>query len=399
MAHTHSTISDFVVASDYFHRIIGIGSLYLYPFLIYIMPDAVNISGVKQGKKSIRALLLVLSIPVFITFFEIFFAIFPINTFFENRFFILNRALDYPEVFKRDENLFWRLRPSQIIKSRFFENNEFKINSFGLRGEEIPLPSEKIRIVGLGNSCTFGWRTSENKIYLRILEKLINDDSALPKVEVINAGIPGYSSFQGQEFYSADISRLEPDIVLMMFGWNDQWAAADNIPDKDQDFPPQFILDIQDFVTRLKIYRLMRKIILSATEKSLDKALNKEQPAYRVSFDDFYKNLNKIIKEVRNGGGQTIILTLPIPSLENYYSPGSKSNMHIFHNLYNNQSRLLASKTETILIDASAEFDNYNNLFDDAKIDPIHFNSEGHRILAGFIYSYFKNNPSLLSKK
>ncbi len=369
------------------------------------MPESENISGGKQfqksrkNKKSIKALLLVLSIPVFVILFEVVFAIFPIDTFFENRFFILNRALDYPEVFKRDENLFWRLRPSQVIKTRFFENNEYKIKSFGLSGEEIPAPSEKIRIVGLGNSCTFGWRTSEDKIYLGMLEKLINADSALPQVEIINAGIPGYSSFQGQKFYLSDISRLEPDIVLMMFGWNDQWAAADNIPDKDQDFPPQFILDIQDFVSRLKIYRLMRKILLSMTEKSLDKALNREQPVYRVNFEDYYQNLNNIILKTKNGGGQAIILTSPIPSLENYYPPGSKSNMHIFHNLYNNQARLLAVDTETALIDASAEFDNYDNLFDDAKIDPIHFNSEGHQILAGLIYSYFKNNSGIFYKK
>ncbi len=366
------------------------------------MPDIENISGSKQNGKSKngpKALLLVLAIPIFIILFEIIFAIIPIDTFFENRFFILNRALDYPEVFKRDEHLFWRLRPSQVIRSRFFENNEFKINSFGLRGEEIRPLSDKIRIVGLGNSCTFGWRTEEDKIYLRQLEKMINADSTLPQVEIINAGIPGYSSFQGQKFYSTDILSLKPDLVLMMFGWNDQWTSANNIADKNQDFPPQFILDIQDFVSRLKIYRLMRKIILSATEKPLDETLNKTEQIYRVSFEDFYENLNNIIQNSNNKRSRVIILTSPIPSLENYYKPGSKSNMHIFHNYYNNQARLLAANTETVLIDASAEFDNYNNLFDDAKIDPIHFNSEGHHILAALIYQYLKNNPDLLLKK
>lgn len=369
------------------------------------MLESENIAGAqqselsRQNKNRFKLLLLVLSIPFFIIFFELFFAIVPIDTFFENRFFILNRALDYPEVFQRDENMFWKLRPSQSIKSLFFENNEFKINSFGLRGEEILPASEKIRIVGLGNSCTFGWRTTEDKIYLRVLEKLINADSTLPQVEIINAGIPGYSSFQGQKFYSTDISKLEPDLVLMMFGWNDQWTAADNIPDKDQNFAPQFFLDIQDFVSRLKIYRLLRKIILSSTEKPLDETLNKHHQVYRVSFEDYYKNLNTIIQITKEAKSKPIILTSPIPSLENYYSPGIKSNMHIFHNSYNNQARLLAGNTETALIDASAEFDNYSNLFDNVKMDPIHFNAEGHRILAEQIYQYFKNNPNLLSKK
>ena len=358
------------------------------------MPKSENISG----GKNLKALLLILSIPLFIIIFEILFAVIPIDTFFENRFFILNRALDYPEVFQRDENLFWRLRPSQIIESRFFENNRFKINSLGLRGDEIEPASDKIRIVGLGNSCTFGWRTEENKIYLRQLEKLINSDTTLPQVEIINAGIPGYTSFQGQRFFIEEISSLKPDLVLMMFGWNDQWASADNIADKNQDFPPQFILNIQDFVSRLKIYRLMRKLILSTTEKPIAETLNKTEQVYRVSFEDFYKNLNSIIQETKNINSIAMILTSPIPSLENYYRPGSKSNMHIFHNYYNEQARLLAIDTKSALIDAASEFDNYNNLFDDAKIDPIHFNNEGHRILANQIYLYLKNNPNLLSK-
>jgi len=363
------------------------------------MSETADISGGMPVRRGFRALLLVLSVPIFVILIEIVFAIVPIDTFFENRFFVLNRALDYPEVFRRDENLFWRFRPSLVIKSRFFENNRFRINSFGLRGEEIPPSSEKIRIIGLGNSCTFGWRTADDKTYLKILEKLINADTALPEVEVINAGIPGYSSFQGQKFFSLDISRLEPDIILMMFGWNDQWAAADNIPDKEQDFPPQFILDLRDFVSRLKIYRLMRKIILSATEKPLDETLNKKHQVNRVGFEDFYKNLNNIIQTAGKEGSQAIILTSPIPSLENYYPPGSRSKMHIYHELYNNQARLLASDTETALIDVSAEFDKYINLFDDAGIDPIHFNAEGHRVLAEQIYFYFKNNPGVLSKK
>ncbi|MCP4705178.1 MAG: SGNH/GDSL hydrolase family protein [candidate division Zixibacteria bacterium] len=358
-----------------------------------------NISKSNRNNKGIKTFILILSIPIFILFFEIVFAIVPIDTFFENRFFVLNRALDYPEVFKRDTNLFWKLRPSQVITSRFFENNEFKINSFGLRGEEVPKQSDKIRIVGLGNSCTFGWHTPENEIYLRQLEKLINADTTLPQVEIINAGVPGYTSFQGQYFFENHISALESDIVLMMFGWNDQWAAADNIPDKDQHFPSQFILDIQDFVSRLKIYRLLRKIILLTTEKPLAETIMQENQVYRVTFDDFYSNLNGIIKTAGNNKTQTIILTSPIPSLENYYPPGSKSNMHIFHNNYNNQARSLASNTETALIDVSHEFDNYFDLFDDAKMDPIHFNSKGHLVLAEQIYQYLKNNPDLLSKK
>ena len=54
------------------------------------------------------------------------------------------------------------------------------------------------------------------------------------KYEVINAGIPGYTSLQGERFLKSDLLKLEPDIVPIMFAWNDHWAAASGIADKDQ---------------------------------------------------------------------------------------------------------------------------------------------------------------------
>jgi len=363
------------------------------------MPSESDRNTGQRGTVIPKLIILLISIPVFITLSELILTLIPVDTFFENRFFVLNRALDYPEIFKKDEHLFWRLRPSQTIASRFFEGNEYKINSDGLRGEEIPSASDKIRIVALGNSCTFGWRMKDEDTYLNRLEKLIDNDSTLPEVETINAAIPGYSSFQGRRFYVTDICKLNPDIVIIMFGWNDQWAAADEIPDKNQEFPPQWVLDIQDIISRLEIYRLMRKLILSATEESLDDIFNKEKPVYRVGIEDFYNNLNVIVSQAKEEGVETILLTSPIPSLEKYYPPGIKSNMHSFHNFYNLQTRNLAYNTKSILIDAAREFDKYDSLFDDAAKDPIHFNARGHRVIAEAIYGYFKKNEGSLSKR
>ncbi|UCD94244.1 MAG: hypothetical protein JSU69_10850, partial [Candidatus Zixiibacteriota bacterium] len=160
----------------------------------------------RHGKSVWKIFFLICSIPAFVLVTEIIFTAIPIDTYFQNRFFLVNRALDYPEVFKKDYHLFWRFRPSQTIKSRFFEGREYRINSSGLRGDEIPPKSEKIRIVALGNSCTFGWRMRDDETYAKQLERIINGDTSLPQVETINAGIPGYSSFQGQRFFDSDMT-------------------------------------------------------------------------------------------------------------------------------------------------------------------------------------------------
>ncbi len=339
-----------------------------------------------------------MSIPAFIILTQIIFTIIPVNTYFENRFFVVNRSLDYPEVFKKDHDLFWRFRPSIDISSKFFEGKRYRIDSYGLRGDEIPPKSNKIRIIALGNSCTFGWGMADSDTYEKQLEGMVNGDTSLPQVEVINAGIPGYSSFQGRRFYVSDISRLKPDIVLIMFAWNDQWAAADNIPDNMQKLPPQSILNIQNSVSRLQIYRLIKKLLLSSIEKPLDSVLNKKSPVYRVSFVDFYDNLNVIVNYARSEKTKPILLTSPIPALDKYYPSGRVSPMHKFHDYYNMQTRLLSRNAQIPVIDIAREFDNFNNLYDNAPQDPIHFNAAGHRVVAEAIYNYLKSNPDLLKK-
>jgi len=340
----------------------------------------------------------ILAIPLFILVSEIILRVIPVDTFFENRFFILNRALDYPEVFERDHRLFWRLRPDQTIKSKFFQGKTYHINSLGIRGPEVLPKSGKLRIVALGNSCTFGWGIPYDETYAARLQALIDGDPDLPEVEVIDCGIPGYSSFQGRRWLASDVYKLEPDMVLSMFGWNDQWAASDNISDENQEFPPQWILDIQNFVSRLRLYGLLRRLILSSTESSLEEKLDKVHPVYRVGLEEFYNNLEVIIHFSTNSGAIPVILTSPIPSLENYYPAGSKSNMHRVHEQYNYQARLAAENGRAILIDVAAKFNEYDDLFDDAAIDPIHFNARGHEVAAETIYDYLKNNPYLLVK-
>ena len=340
-----------------------------------------------------KTLLFFLSVPALILIIEILFAIIPFDTFFENRFFLVNRSLDYPEVFQRDPEIFWRFRPSLNISSQFFEGKRYRINSHGLRGEEIASKSEKKRLVFLGNSCTFGWGIDDEQDFVKLTEKYINEDRKLPTVETINAGIPGYSSFQGRRFFVSDFAPLKPDIVFIMFAWNDQWAAAGNIPDNEQKSPPDWVINFQNNFSRLKLYRLMKKLILSSTESSLDDRLNKEAPVYRVSLEDFYNNLYALVNYVKSNGGRPILLTSPIPTLEKYYPAGSRSSMHQYHELYNSQTRLVARNSGRELIDIAAIFNNYNDLFDNAPKDPIHFNARGHVVAANAIVDYLKSAP------
>ncbi len=334
------------------------------------------------GKTSIaaRILLSFISLVIFIAAAETVIRLFEFNTYFQSRFFMVNRALDYPDVFERDRRLFWKPRASQTITSQFFDGHTYRFNSLGLRGDEISKMKYQPRIVSLGNSCTFGWGVTEEEMFTSLLEELLDN-----KYEVINAGVPGYTSFQGKIFYESNLAEFQPDFLLVLFAWNDQWLAANDIPDKNQEFPPEFIINLQNLLSRLHSYRLLKRTLLGFFEKNPDSLFSRTQPVSRVGLEDFYDNLKSIALKARENGTIPILLTSPVPSLEKYYVPGSVSPLHNYHEKYNNTIRRAAHDENLAIVDLALEFDKYNGLFDDADYDPIHFNARGHRLATELI--------------
>ena len=302
------------------------------------------------------------------------------DSYVQNRFFVVNRALDYPEVFLKDKELFWKLKPDQTVTSKFFQGHTYRINSDGRRDKEISKKKIKPRIIALGNSCTFGWGIDSDLIYTRRLEQILDE-----RYQIINAGVPGYSSFQGQVYFESELVKLKADYVLILFGWNDHWAAANGIADKEQRLLSQFIINLQNMLSNFHLYRAIKKILLSSIESDIDSLFDRQDPVYRVSLADYEKNIRSICQAVRNNQAIPVLITAPIPSLENYYSPGSRSWLHQYHEYYNQTIRKIVRQDSVLLVEAALEFDKYTNLYDDASLDPIHFNTKGHQLLAQLI--------------
>jgi len=313
-----------------------------------------------------------------------------IDSYFQNRFFILNRALDYPDLFKKDDQLFWRFRSGQTITSRFFEGNTYRINENGLRGDELNSTPGSQRIMAIGNSCTFGWGVKLDETYLQVAGQIVGDDC-----EVINGAIPGYSSLQGRRFFENELINLKPDILIILFAWNDHWAAASQIADKDQQFPPQPVIRLQNFLSNFHAYRLMKKILLSTVEPEPDSIFDRSNIVYRVAPDDFNENLTAICRLAKSKSIRPILLSSPIPSLDKYYPPGSVSNLHRYHEYYNQIIKSVANEYDVELIDLAHFFDDRSDLFDNANRAPIHFNARGHQLAGELIGRYLLDSTSV----
>lgn len=334
----------------------------------------------KKQSKLFRIIASLVVLASFVAIVEVGVRLIGVDDYFQNRFFVLNRALDYPDVFKKDQQLFWRFRTDRTVTSRFFENRSYRINSHGLRGNDISDVKTKKRILTLGNSCTFGWAITDDQTYAHQLEIMLDSD-----YEVINAGIPGYSSLQGLRFFEQDLLELQPDIVTIMFAWNDHWVAADRIADKDQKFPPQFLLDCQNQLSRLQSYRLLKKLLLSQLEVHPDSTWDRSSIVYRVSHQDFARNLMDICKLCTDRGITPILLTSPAPSLDRYGQDRDWAPAVRYHQNYCWETRQVATAFDVDIVDAEKELNSHDGMYDDIRHDFIHFNAAGHRIIAGLL--------------
>jgi lysophospholipase L1-like esterase len=108
-----------------------------------------------------------------------------------------------------DEELGYRPRP------HFAGQNEL-----GLRDDPIAERKQRFRVLMLGDSVTAYGETSADT-YPGQLEGLLNRDPALPPVEVINAGVRGYTNYQELLFLKKVGLTLEPDLVGVGFVLND----------------------------------------------------------------------------------------------------------------------------------------------------------------------------------
>ncbi|HET9905936.1 MAG TPA: SGNH/GDSL hydrolase family protein [Anaerolineales bacterium] len=100
-------------------------------------------------------------------------------------------------------------------------------NSLGYRSEEFPLekPNGVYRIVALGGSSTYDVSIKDNAdTFTAQLEKMLKDDYGYQNVQVINAGVPGYNSWEILVNLEFRVLDLDPDLVIIYEGTNDVHA-------------------------------------------------------------------------------------------------------------------------------------------------------------------------------
>ncbi len=315
------------------------------------------------------------------------------DSYYKNQFFPVNRDIDFMDVYRRDPELFWRFRENRTITSDRFSSINYQINSRGFRGPEPDSRPVNLRILALGNSCTFGWGVPWEQTWTCRLEYLIEAETDLGNVEVINAGVPGYSSHQGKIYFEKYLLEPKPDIVLVTFGWNDHWVAGKGIADADHKAPSGWMLQLHNTASQTRLFQFTRKVVLSLTEKQQTVELD-DVGLCRVPLDQFANNLSDIVRTARANGIEPVLLTPPVASLANYFGGPAVSSFHQVHSKYQAEIRRVSRMLQVPLVDLQAAFDEYRDLFDDARGDAVHYNARGHEVATAAIWQMLQ--PRLL---
>ena len=114
----------------------------------------------------------------------------------------------------------WRTRPNgaQRIRREDFDV-VVSINRLGLRGPEIPYEpgAGARRLAIMGDSFAHGYYASEPETLRGRLAEALKSC----RVDVLNAGGPGYSTDQEWLYFKEEISKYHPAEVVLLFYYND----------------------------------------------------------------------------------------------------------------------------------------------------------------------------------
>ncbi len=113
------------------------------------------------------------------------------------------------------DNLRYALKPGAVAS---VAGIKYKINSLGFRDREYSLvkPRGCYRILCVGDSFTFGQGLYLESTYPKVLEKELQRKYS-QNIEVINAGVCGYNTYDEYWFIKTKLIRLKPDLIILGF--------------------------------------------------------------------------------------------------------------------------------------------------------------------------------------
>lgn len=287
-------------------------------------------------------------------------------------------------LFTYDPDLFWRPKPH-------FDHRDadYRTNSLGLRGEEFPRTTNQpiFAVLCLGDSPTWGDQVPGDAPYPQVLERLLDSAFADVSVQVLNAGVPCYSSTQSLELLRSLSRQFDFDMVTIANMGSDAFPARR--PDSDYVNGP-----VKSAIERIALRsHLVMWLWVATTEEERRQPRSKEPRVHRVpARPDYEANLNDMVLVAREEGAGVMLIepfplcldgSVPICHREGRERRARRNARFVDNALpdYRSVMREVAVDTEVTRIDLAQivqASDDPSALY----VDHVHPGIEGHRRIA-----------------
>lgn len=203
-----------------------------------------------------------------------------------------------PLLFQTDPRLHWKLRPDTRVT---FLETPVVINRDGMRGPETAGPGDCV--LCLGDSTPFGWRLMEEECFPGRLRDLLLGQSP-GAWKVLNAGVPGYSSFQVRIQAERLLPLWHPKVTVLCVGNNDVWPAEHSDQALDE-ASHQGAFETISAHSRFLVW-LREKLRPQTPQAFVPESLEGAGP--RVNRREFEQNLRVMVRLAQQQGGRVILM-------------------------------------------------------------------------------------------
>lgn len=235
---------------------------------------------------------------------------------------------NYYGTYEWDRFLFYRLRPNLSVpltdvlappghreRTRWI----LTTNGKGYRGREAAFGSHAgvYRILCAGDSSTFGWGVESEDAYPSLLEAELRSRRPGVRIEVVNLGVCGYSSFQGRILLEREGLKYEPDLVTISYGSND-WSAVPEPFDEAYRRNAGWTGAVREVLHRSRAYQIWSAFLTRALlgrEKEAVAKLSEDSPEMilNVGPEKSKENLLAMVAATRGSGADAILVTNCVP--------------------------------------------------------------------------------------
>ncbi|HEY4309302.1 MAG TPA: GDSL-type esterase/lipase family protein [Pirellulales bacterium] len=299
-----------------------------------------------------------------------------------------------------DTQLYYRLRPNHRT---FWGHGEvLATNGSGYFDREFIATKrlDELRIAMIGDSLVCGWNLSLPSTLPKTLERALDQSDVMKRPhDVMNMGVPGYSTWQEVELARESL-RYKPDVMMIVFCMNDFTAGREcPSPNGGRGVVPSRSRLVGYLWNETGYGRVLIKYLYPAQDEwsvgQLARQRDREEllsvnvsAALRAKLDDCLSQLQEIYRLAKSAGVRPVLVVAPMRfqiyesatrTVQNILLEHARGNDVDVVDLAPAFTELLKARMRHVMASTKPSAE---SLLGRYFMDDCHFSSEGNRVIA-----------------